>query len=130
MLKLTEVFTLIISLSLPIVVASTATAMQKDPCLKNNNGIGNNHDIYVELPTNSLSLNDSLNQMMSIRIDPGNNGQMALFKNYLSEQGFDSNEEIEFAIEQVVDAEMKVKQNNLQCQTEEPVDRDYTLFPD
>lgn len=35
---------------------SFAASYKKDPCLKSNNGIGNNHDVFVELPTNSLSL--------------------------------------------------------------------------
>ncbi|MGL4880318.1 MAG: hypothetical protein ACRC8K_04550 [Waterburya sp.] len=109
-------------LSLPVLA-------KKNPCLKNNNGIGNNHDIFVELPTNSQSLNDPDNQILSIRIDPGNRGQMSKFQDGLAEQGFNTGE-IKFVVDQVWDAEIRVKANNLSCPLDSQVEQDYTLFAD
>jgi hypothetical protein len=98
-----------------------------DPCLKNNNGIGNNYDIFVELPTNSQTLGDPNNQIISIRIDPGNPGQMQQLTSDLEEQSFNT-EEIDFVVAQVWDAEMKTKSTNLQCYENSQVDRNYTLY--
>jgi hypothetical protein len=109
-------------LSLPVLA-------KKDPCLKNNNGIGNNHDIFVELPTNSQTLDDPDNQILSIRIDPGNHGQMSKFQDELVEQGFNTGE-IKFIVAQVGDAEMKVKEINLFCNPDSQVEQNYTVFAD
>jgi hypothetical protein len=112
---------------------SFAALYKKDSCLKNNNGIGNNHDIFVELPSNSLSLGDEANQILSIRIDPGNSGQVKKFRLELDEKGFDI-AEVDFVIAQLVDAEKKLKETQFQCLSQDyPVDLDYSLnsfFPD
>lgn len=124
------------TISISLLIANTwlvptmAASSKKDPCLKNNNGIGNNYDIYVELPTNSLTLNDSANEILSIRIDPGNFGQVKKFKSKIAEQGFDT-VEINFVVAQLIDAEKKLKVIELKCSTTDPmVDVDYTFFPD
>jgi hypothetical protein len=106
---------------------SFSAPYKKDPCLKNNNGIGNNHDVFVELPTNSLSLEDEANEILSIRIDPGNSGQVKKFKLELTEKGFDI-AEVNFVITQLLDAEKKLKDTGVYCLPQEPdVDIDYSL---
>ncbi len=61
-----------------------------------NNGIGNNFDVPYTLR----------GQTYTIRIDPGNNGQMKKFKGDLKNSGFDDLE-IASAVAQLVDAEMR-----------------------
>jgi hypothetical protein len=108
-------------------VPSLAAPYKKDPCLKNNNGIGNNHDVFVELPTHASFLGDVENEILSIRIDPGNPGQVQKFKGELTEQGFD-NTEVDFVVAQLVDAEKKLKETQLQCfEQNSTVDLDYSL---
>jgi hypothetical protein len=124
----------IYSLATILTIASTtpsfAALNKKDSCLKNNNGIGNNHDVFVELPTNSLSLGDEANEILSIRIDPGNSGQVKKFRLELDEKGFDI-AEVNFIIAQLVDAEKKLKETQLQCLSQDyPVDIDYASFSD
>ena len=127
--KLTYIATALI-ISTSFTLPSIAVPHKKDPCLKNNNGIGNNHDVYVELPTNSQTLEDSANEILSIRIDPGNPGQVKKFKGELAEQGFDT-AEVDFVVAQLIDAEKKVKETALQCLSSDPlVDVDFTLFAD
>ena len=116
-------------LSLPALSMSEVAVTKKAPCLKNNNGIGNNHDIFVELPINSQTLEDPHNQIISVRIDPGNSGQMKLFKSELKERGFNTTE-IDFVIAQVWDAEIKVKTTNISCDSNSSIERDYTVFAD
>jgi hypothetical protein len=122
---ISTIYLITINCSIPVFAASS----KKDPCLKNNNGIGNNHDIFVELPTHSQFLNDSQNQILSIRIDPGNSGQVNKFKTELEANGFD-NTAIDFVVAQLWDAEIKVKQTNLQCYLDEPMEKDYTFVAD
>ena len=136
MFKLTKITTVAITiscilgytLSLPG-IATSIGLQQRDPCLRNNNGIGNNHDTFVELPINSLALSDPSNQIISIRIDPGNSGQMQLFENDLVQQGFNLTE-INFVVAQVRDAEIRVRNTNLQCSVSSQVDTNYAFFAD
>ena len=115
----------LIGLTSPVIAVN-----KKDPCLKNNNGIGNNHDIDLELPTNSQTLNDINNHLLTIRIDPGNPGQMKQCSNDLAEDGFTATE-IDFVITQIWDAEMKLKQNKFQCPAEYYPNPDYSgIFAD
>lgn len=121
------VFSTVFALTIVCTLPSLAALDKKDPCLKNNNGIGNNHDVFVELPIHSLSLGDVENEILSIRIDPGNSGQVKKFKEQLAQQEFD-NLEINFVIDQLVDAEIKLKKTKLQCLDRDyPVDIDYSL---
>jgi hypothetical protein len=125
----TVTFILGTSISSPVFGVAEIALIKRNPCLKNNNGIGNNHDIFVELPTNSQTLDDPENQITSIRIDPGNPGQMNKFTTDLAEQRFNT-AEIEFVVSQVWDAEMRVKNTNLLCNAVSHVIKDYTAFSD
>jgi hypothetical protein len=68
---------------------------------KNNNGIGNNYDVEYTLR----------NETFSIRIDPGNNGQMNKFKADLTSRGY-TTAEVASAVTQITDAEMQFKNSN------------------
>jgi hypothetical protein len=127
--KLSNILVICLCLLGSSINLSATAEGKKDPCLKNNNGIGNNYDIFVELPTSSLTIHDLNNQILSIRIDPGNPGQMEKFRKSLKEKGFNP-EEINFVVAQIPDAEMKAKTNNLQCALTSQVKKDYTLFAD
>lgn len=65
-----------------------------------NNGIGNNFDVPYTLR----------GQTYTIRIDPGNNGQIKKFKNDLKANGF-NDLEIASAVAQLADAEMRANAN-------------------
>jgi hypothetical protein len=105
---------------------SVNAATEKKPHCKNNNGIGNNYEFVVVLPTSSLDLNDVNNQLLSIRIDPDNSGQMKKFTGTLSEDNFDW-EQITFVTNQIPDLEMR-SQIKDECFVNSPVDRDFTTI--
>ncbi|MGL5804797.1 MAG: hypothetical protein ACRC11_05055 [Xenococcaceae cyanobacterium] len=104
-------------------LASAAT--EKKLHCKNNNGIGNNYEFVLALPTSSLNLDDVNNQLLAIRIDPGNQGQMNKLADRLSEDNFDL-EQITFVTNQIPDLEMR-SQIKAQCVVNSPVDRDLTI---
>lgn len=99
---------------------------EKKAHCKNNNGIGNNYEFIVVLPTSSLYLDDSGNALLSIRIDPGNQGQMNKLTDSLSEQNFNL-EQINFVTDQIPDLEMR-SQIQSQCIVGSPVDQDFTVI--
>lgn len=129
MSKITTVSTILLTAFI-VALPSVVTPHKKNTCLKNNNGIGNNHDIFVELPTNSQTLEDEANEILSIRIDPGNPGQVKKIKEELTEQGFGTTE-VDFVVAQLIDAEKKLKETAFQClDIDPPVDVNYTFFAD
>jgi hypothetical protein len=79
---------------------NTPPGQAKKIC-KNNNGIGNNYDVEYTLR----------NETFSIRIDPGNNGQMNKFKADLTSRGY-TTAEVNDAASQIIDAEMQFKNSN------------------
>lgn len=80
-------------------VESSQTSVSATPGC--NNGIGNNFDVSYTLR----------GQTYTIRIDPGNNGQIKQFEKDLKEQGF-TDAEIASAVAQLVDAEKKANDAN------------------
>lgn len=86
---------------------STAPGQQNKKACKNNNGIGNNYDIDVTLPSG---------EVISIRIDPGNKGQMNKFAGYLAVEKSVSANTFNTEIKpQIIDAEMRANKNNTVC---------------
>lgn len=104
---------------------SASAATEKKSDCKNNNSLGNNYEFVVVLPTSSLSVDDTSNELLSIRIDPDNRGQMNQLVSSLSEQNFEQ-EQMDFVTSQIPDLEMR-SQIELQCTTDSIVDRDFTV---
>jgi VCBS repeat-containing protein len=92
----------------PVLSAANPNAPgQNKKACKNNNGIGNNYDIEVILPSGTS---------LTIRIDPGNSGQMNKFAGYLAlTYGIDSTVFDTVIKPQIVDAEMRAKTSNTKC---------------
>jgi VCBS repeat-containing protein len=92
----------------PVLSAANPNAPgQNKKACKNNNGIGNNYDIEVILPSGTS---------ITIRIDPGNSGQMNKFAGYLAvTYGIDSTVFNTVIKPQIVDAEMRAKTGNTNC---------------
>ncbi|WP_171815466.1 Ig-like domain-containing protein [Stanieria cyanosphaera] len=86
-----------------------APGQAKKACKKNNNGIGNNYDVEYTLR----------NKTFTIRIDPGNNGQMNKFRSDLAAASVKpkyTQTEIDSAVAQIYDAEKNAKNgNNTNC---------------
>ena len=74
----------------------SGSAPGQNKVCKNNNGIGNNYDVEYTID----------GETKSIRIDPGNRGQINKFKGDLAAEGY-SESDINSAVAQLVDAEMK-----------------------
>lgn len=87
-------------------VKTDAPGKNKKAC-KSNNGIGNNYDIEVTLPNN---------EVVTIRIDPGNKGQMNKFAGYLAtEKNIDATVFDTVIKPQIIDAEMRANSGNGDC---------------
>jgi hypothetical protein len=97
--KLTATGTLVLILAGALTVGSSRTIVSATPGC--NNGIGNNFDVPYTLR----------GQTYTIRIDPGNSGQMNKFKKDLKDQGF-NDLEVASAVAQLVDAEMRANAAN------------------
>ena len=109
----TSLLAFIMTSSLIVVPAASAKnnnapgQNKKEKACKSNNGIGDNYDIDIILPSK---------EKLTIRIDPGNKGQMNKFAGYLATAKNISASTFETVIKpQIVDAEMRANNSNANC---------------
>ncbi|BAU64617.1 fibro-slime family protein [Stanieria sp. NIES-3757] len=128
--KITAISVLGILMAGTWIVEPATSKTKKDPCLKNNNGIGNNYELSLVLPTKSTNLNDSKNEILDIRIDPGNSGQVAKLRTYLEGRNFNATQ-ITFVMSQLLDLEIKTTNSNgskKKCVSGSTTDKDFTTI--
>lgn len=93
----------------------SGSAPGKNKVCKNNNGIGNNYDVEYTIGSSTRS----------VRIDPGNKGQISKFRGDLEAEGF-SQSQIDSAVDQLVDAEKNAKGGGGDCPTVSSDATDYS----
>ncbi|MDJ0900941.1 MAG: hypothetical protein QNJ55_19225 [Xenococcus sp. MO_188.B8] len=100
---------------------NSGNAPGQNKACKNNNGIGNNYDIEYVID----------DETYTVRIDPGNSGQMKKFEDDLADQGY-TDTQIASAVDQIWDAEMKINSGNgsSDCPSSVNGNDDYTILGD